>query len=851
MNSPLVNGKPAELVAGSNVTTIPFTLANPVRCKRQDVPISHGVCLPRGLVTTCNGWSVTGSSGQALSAQTEILARWPDGSAKWVLVDFVADHIEPGRSEWSITTESVDTFDAKSKVEMTPMASGLQLQIDDRPLLPIALQLHDHEGRSVATTWESVSWDATGPVRWSAHAIGALQENPLRVAMRIDVFPATGLVRCDVTLHNPQAAQHQGGLWDLGDPGSVFFQDFAVEVPAILADSSSELSWQLEPGTFWKDSDQVEFHLHQESSGGENWRNETHVDRTGRVPSRYRGYRVSEPTAIEGLHAEPIIKIQNANQMLQCGVPEFWQQFPKALRVCDDTVIVELFPQDWPGGHELQGGERKTHTIWLHTSATDETQSLEWIHRPVRAILSSGWIDTCGVFRPVTCSDSVGRVDPYLKESLSGMHSISRRREITDEYGWRNFGDIRADHEQAEFAGEAPIVSHYNNQFDLVFGGILQLTRTGDPTWWELFDPLARHVMDIDIYHTEADKAAYSGGMFWHTDHFQHARTSTHRTYSRANRPDGKDYGGGPSNEHNYTTGLLTYHYLTGSMAAKEAVIGLADWVIRMDDGRRTILGVVDDGPTGLASATCGLDNQVPGRGAGNSLNACLDAWELTGEDRFLTFAETLIARCVHPDDDVTALDLLNAELRWSYVVFLTSLAKYLDLKTESEQFDDAFDYARASLLHYVRWMLQHESPWLDRADELDYPNETWAAQEMRKANVLRWAARYTDDAELRRKLCEQGNAWADRAWSDLNRFENRTVARCVSVLMTEGARDASFRDGVETLGISRPLPTKSYPPRVPFVPQKTRVKAMLKRPTQWASIALRMMNPRRWRSKA
>ena len=250
-----------------------------------------------------------------------------------------------------------------------------------------------------------------------------------------------------------------------------------------------------------------------------------------------------------------------------------------------------------------------------------------------------------------------------------------------------------------------------------------------------------------------------------------------------------------------------------------------------------------------MASATYDPDYHGPGRGAGNSLNACLDAWELTGEDRFLNFAETLVTRCVHPADDIDSLDLLNAEERWSYVVFLTSLAKYLDRKTEYQQFDATFDYARGSLLHYARWMLQNESPWLDRADELEYPNETWAAQEMRKANVLRWAARYADDVELRQQLLERGEKWADRAWADLHRFENRTVVRCVSVLMTEGARDAAFRNESEPPQIDRPLPTTPFPPRAPFLSQKTRVKRMLKRPSQWGRIAVRLINPRRWQS--
>ena len=120
------------------------------------------------------------------------------------------------------------------------------------------------------------------------------------------------------------------------------------------------------------------------------------------------------------------------------------------------------------------------------------------------------------------------------------------------------------------------------------------------------------HVADIDIYHTKNDRAAYNGGLFWFTDHYLHAKTSTHRTYSQWNRPVKGEYGGGPSASHNFTTGLLLHYYLTGNPASREAVLELSDWVIAMDDGRRTVLGVVDESMTGLASG--GGPNHPPNR---------------------------------------------------------------------------------------------------------------------------------------------------------------------------------------------------------------------------------------------
>ena len=59
----------------------------------------------------------------------------------------------------------------------------------------------------------------------------------------------------------------------------------------------------------------------------------------------------------------------------------------------------------------------------------------------------------------------------------------------------------------------------------------MQFLRSGDRRWWQAMRELAWHVIDIDIYHTDRDKAAYNRGLFWHTVHYVDADTATHRTY--------------------------------------------------------------------------------------------------------------------------------------------------------------------------------------------------------------------------------------------------------------------------------------------------------------------------------
>ncbi len=80
------------------------------------------------------------------------------------------------------------------------------------------------------------------------------------------------------------------------------------------------------------------------------------------------------------------------------------------------------------------------------------------------------------------------------------------------------------------------MVSHYNNQYDFRRRASLPVPAHGRPPLVGAGRGAARHVIDIDIYHTDEDKAAYNGGMFWHTFHYGHADTATHRSHPLAPR---------------------------------------------------------------------------------------------------------------------------------------------------------------------------------------------------------------------------------------------------------------------------------------------------------------------------
>jgi hypothetical protein len=849
--------------------SVPLFIDNP-HPSTSPQPVTAGVPFPRGALAGAGAVRLCDAEGREVPVQALPLARWPDGSVRWLLLDFLLPAGPAGRTAWSLRPAGGGPVSGGVRVDETPQgtvvctgAATFLLGGPGRAPLAgaraggvdllgpggLAVVLTDAKGGRGAPRVERVVVEDRGPVRATVRFEGAFTGRVrCRFVARLCFFAGTGLVRLRLTVHNPNRARHKGGLWDLGDPGSLLFRDLSLEL-GLPPREGARGAWAPEAGQPFCPLQPGGLEIYQGSSGGENWASRNHVNRFGEVPCAFRGYRVREAgREAFGRRASPVVAVAAGPGTLTAAVPEFWQQFPKAVEADGGRLALRLFPAQFGDLFELQGGEQKTHTAWLHFGTGEpDGAPLAWAHRPARLHAAPEWYagSRAVPFLGPLAADRHD-LEGLLTSAVGGANSFFARREVIDEYGWRHYGEVYADHEAAHYAGAAPVVSHYNNQYDVVCGTLLQYLRTGDGRWFDVLAPLARHVIDIDIYHTERDRPAYSSGLFWHTDHYRDAATCTHRGYSRANRrPGDRAYGGGPSDEHNYTTGLLHYYYLTGDPLARDAVLGLADWVVRADDGALTLLGAFDAGPTGRASATRDRDYHGPGRGCGNSVNALLDAWLASGRRAYLEKAEALIRRCVHPHDDVAARDLLNLEDRWSYTVFLAVLARYLALKAEAGETDFMYAYGRAVLLRYAEWMLEHEAPYLDRADRLEYPTETWAAQDLRKANVLRLAACHAEPA-LRERLRRRADELAERAWSDLDRFPSRTVTRALALLMTEGLRDHYCRAAALP---AAPAPAGDYnfgSPEV-FLTQRRRVLARLKTPRGLAAALLKLADPRNW----
>lgn len=769
--------------------------------------VRTGIPLPRGLVRDAGELRLEDASANALEVQTRVQARWSDGSVQWVLVDTRVSINAFGNLPLKLKRGRTEPAGQAIQIAETPAAiivntgaaifrvprSGAKLVesvvrdgIEQLSSAGLAIEFRDGRGRERRASVGAARVEERGALRVAVALEGVIagtdRKRPLEFVARLVFRVGDAVLETELTLRNPRRARHRGGLWDLGDPGSQHVGEWAlVLVPAA---ATGRLRWHAEEGHPMREADgSVDWVLYQDSSGGEHWDSPNHCGADGKPTVSFRGYQVrgaGNDLLGAGNRATPCVELVSGNGAIACGMEGFWQNFPKALRHLDGRLQVALFPAETRAATELQGGEQKRHRLWFSFGIEGEGfGEIARCRQPLlvrldpQAVEASHAIHGFSAIRP----DEDPRYLAYMRTVIEGEHSFFAGREAIDEYGWRNFGDVYASHEAVDHEGAEPFISHYNNQYDVVHGLLMQGLRNRDARWFELLRDLARHVTDIDIYHTQDDKPAYNGGLFWHTDHHLPAGLATHRTYSRLNEK-GRSYGGGPDNEHNYTTGLLNYHFLTGDPQAAEAVLSLAGFVLAMDDGSLTILGFLDKGPTGNASKTVSMDYHGPGRGAGNSINALLDAFWLTRERGYLTKAEELIQRCIHPEDDISALKLDEPEYRWSYLVFLQALGKYLPLKQDLGEEDEHFRYARNSLQHYAQWILENERPYSEQLEKVLLPTETWPAQDARKARVLATAAHYCTNPTALERMSSGAEYYQRRALADTLAFRTAHLVR-------------------------------------------------------------------------
>ena len=789
--------------------TVAIVVRETAGIERSGEPVRIGVPVPKGRWVSDSCFVIGDPAGEVHPCQAQCLKRWPDGSIKWLLVDFQAQvpahstttwslsqqgkqaywqqqiRIEEGADEWRVDTGAgcfyIDPHDFKPFKQVESLSG-------DRVLDSSRCNLKLDGDTLLESVVDKLVIEDSGPYHAVICLHGHFVDSALLFTCRLHFYAGTMTVKAAMQLHNPQAAVHPHGLWDLGDPGAILFQSLSFCFD-LSSDLQKTIVCRREIGqAAFESSAGDPVSIYQESSGGQEWQSPNHRNNTGQVPLSFKGYRLTDGggTVQQGERATPHVWVGKDVKGGAVASPLFWQEFPKEINVTNACIEVGLFPGCFPDTFVLQGGEQKTHMFFVDFSA--ERDSLTWACAPLDVLPAPEDFHASG-----GVADLPG--DNDLVDQFVSATDLLAKRELIDEYGWRNFGEIYADHEAVEHKGSAPFISHYNNQYDLLAGAYKKAFAVADFSWLKLARELADHLRDIDIYHTDQDREEYNRGLFWHTDHYVDAGLATHRSYSREQKATYELHagGGGPGAEHCYASGLALHYFLTGQPDYKETILDLANWEVLSLNGPQTLLAATKRFVDHLklwrnsSAQQCLFPTYPLTRGTGNAVTTCLDAYEVSGDCEWLNQIANILQRTLHPQDDISLRDLLNAEIGWSYTVLLVSVTKYLDKKFELSQFDESFQHARLSLLHYADWMSENEYPYLDKPDILEYPNETWAAQDLRKSVIFYHAAKYTSDKHQQELFVQKARFFYDYAENELKKHESSKYTRPVALMLQNG----------------------------------------------------------------
>jgi len=824
--------------------------------------------------------SIRGDDGRTYRCQCRTLSKWPSGHPRWVLLNACIDikaHetriFTAGRDE-----DAADNLTASSEeFSLAACGSNQFFQIlPDTGLRPFTgtISVTDVQGNRTSAQVKECQTLEEGPICQHRELSGSFGKTPsLRLETCTTWFHASATLKLEVTIHNARRAKHPGGYWDLGDANSEHLKCVTLGIQTNLPNPRS-IAWKESLETPWERSTESHWSIQQANSGGEHWNSRVHVNHRNEVPTNQRGYVLRDGmTENTGRRATPSLILQSGSVSLFTTMTDFWQKCPSGIEVKDDEVRIHLLSPPSGQTAELQPGEKFTRTIWLQTANTslrreNHDAAVFNIHQPLTVLPTQACLTASQALEwHGSCSPSVHTGNPnqqslpdptltgpnpseqtLLTEMLEGPRSFFWKREEIDEYGWRNFGDVWADHEGKYSDDATPVISHYNNQYDLLHGLLREYLRTHDERWWELANPLAQHIIDIDIYDTDLDRVAYNGGLFWHTSHYRDAGTSSHRTFSK--RMVGEKHavnGGGPGNEHNFTSGLVLYYQLTGSAAAKRTVLRLADWVMAMDDGNQDLLSPFSRKTTGKASSTRSPSYHGPGRGVGNSINALMDAWQLTRDESYLQSCCELVHRCVHPCDDIASLELGDSENRWSYPIALQALFRFLSIAGDNAP--ETCAHIRASLIRFGEWMLHHERLHLDTPNELEFPTETWAAQDLRTGTTLMLIGSLAE-GDLSAQMHDTGSTLYDSALRQLMSFSSRCCTRPAAIALQQfpirwfAESHSMIRQ--ETNPNSRDE-VSAFAERIPTVTQRENLRQQLRSPRGLVQLAANSLSLNPW----
>ena len=174
---------------------VTLTVREPVGLARRAEPVTSGVPLPEGAVRGATRLRLANADGRSVPCQFTVQARWPDGSVKWVLLDFQTDVSARGTVRYTLAETggrdpapegAVVARETEQGVELDNGGIRIGFRRDRRGLFHAlakdgaALLAAERAADAVLTDGAGKVWRASAPVRLEVEHRG-----PLRTTVRV------------------------------------------------------------------------------------------------------------------------------------------------------------------------------------------------------------------------------------------------------------------------------------------------------------------------------------------------------------------------------------------------------------------------------------------------------------------------------------------------------------------------------------------------------------------------------------------------------------------------------------------------------------------------------------------
>ena len=532
-----------------------FTLDCPEGLPEDGYPVTWGIPFGQGSLLDEKRVALAGPGGKPVPAQTAVLHRWPDGSVHWLLLDLQADggsanqtytvtygtEVSPAPASDGLRVRqmedgvAVDTGALRFEVRKgSRLAEGIALAGEQEATgQEVAGEVVARDGwvstRFVAVS-EKVVLEAGGPERATVLCSGHLAEGEKRFGRftcRIHAYRGRPYLRVLFRVFNDTDAPAQ------------LVEEMLARVRTPLTDGEAVLGDQ---------------------------RLKTTEAETGRLLVRqhkYDAYEVfegSDARRASGGRWQGPVTLQAAGRGVSGQVRYFAQQYPKRMWAGQGgQVVFDLFTRTVEyEQYVMTRGEARRHEFLLYFHRGEgESPKVQAAFRAFESppiLASPEWYAENRAF---------GWGAALTPERFPELHKLMMERSRVSlvcaaPNGLRNWPDSYSDSIYNAYRGT------WSNMYQEVdYGAYIIALLAGRRAWFDYAEAYQGHFMDIDICHHHADPAwvgASYGISPYHTGHAPYS----------LNAP---------------LAGLFLLHYLTGDPDAREAAVGIADWLHATNTG--------------------------------------------------------------------------------------------------------------------------------------------------------------------------------------------------------------------------------------------------------------------------